>query len=258
MTYPPWVVLHVPHHSTVVPADVRGQFLLDDAALERELIRMTDHRTLEIFADPRSEAAVVQAPVSRLVVDVERFPDDADEPMAARGMGAVYTMTSQLTPLRRCLGTEEREALMRAYYRPHHAALEATVALAIERHGRCLLIDCHSFPSVALPYEMADPSDARADICIGTDDFHTSPMLARAFTAAFQRAGWSVSLNDPFAGALVPSSRYRCDERVRAVMVEVNRQLYLREVDATPLEDFAAVARRIRQCCFEAIASCGV
>ena len=255
MTYPAWVILHVPHDSTAVPADVRAQFLLDEAGLGCELDRMTDHRTLAIFADPSSEAVVVRSPVSRLVVDVERFPDDADEPMAARGMGAVYTATSQLTPLRRRLSAGEREALMQAYYLPHHARLEAAVATAIERHGRCLVIDCHSFPSAALPYEMADSSNARPDICIGTDDFHTTAALAGGFTAAFRGAGWRVSLNEPFAGALVPGSRYRRDARVGAVMVEVNRQLYLRELDATPSADFQHVARRIRESCIEAIAS---
>lgn len=255
MTYPSWVVLHVPHDSTAVPADVRAQFLLDEAELGRELDRMTDHRTLAIFADPSSEAVVVRSPVSRLVVDVERFPDEGDEPMAARGMGAVYTATSQLTPLRLRLSAGEREALMQAYYRPHHARLEAAVATAIERHGRCLVIDCHSFPSVALPYEMADSPNTRPDICIGTDDFHTSDELAGAFTAAFRRAGWRVSLNEPFAGALVPASRYRRDARVGAVMVEVNRRLYMREVDATLSADFEDVTRRIRESCGEAIAS---
>ncbi|TVS14941.1 MAG: N-formylglutamate amidohydrolase [Planctomycetaceae bacterium] len=253
MTYPPWVVLHVPHDSTEVPEAVRSQLLLDEADLDRELKRMTDHRTLALFADPSSEAVVVRAPVSRLVVDVERFPDDADEPMAARGMGAVYTVTSQLTTLRRPLTAREREALLSAYYRPHHAMLDAAVTAALEGHGRCLVLDCHSFPDMPLPYEMSDPSRGRPDICIGTDDFHTSAALRDCFTSSFRRAGWSVRLNDPFAGALVPGSRYRRDRRVGAVMVEVNRRLYLREVDASPVTDFEAVAQRIRQRCAEAI-----
>ncbi|MBP9591040.1 MAG: hypothetical protein KBE42_03165 [Steroidobacteraceae bacterium] len=49
------------------------------------------------------------------------------------------------------------------------------------------MIDCHNFPSVALPYEMADSPNARPDLCIGADDFHTSDELAGAFTAAFRR-----------------------------------------------------------------------
>jgi N-formylglutamate amidohydrolase len=78
---------------------------------------------------------------------------------------------------------------------------------------------------VLLIDEMADSSSVRPDICIGTDDFHTSAALSESFWSAFQLAGWSVSLNDPFAGALVPGSRYRSDKRVGAVMVEVNRRL---------------------------------
>lgn len=247
--FPAWVVLHVPHDSTTVPTAVRPQFLLDDAELGRELVRMTDHRALALFEDPYSGAAIVRSPVSRLVVDVERFATDADEPMAARGMGVVYTVTSQLTQLRRRLHDGEREALMDAYYRPHHQRLEDAVSAALDRHGRCLVLDCHSFPSVALPYELAAPSKIRPDICIGTDDFHTSPERAAAFVSAFQAEGWAVGVDDPFPGALVPGSRYQKDKRVEAVMVEVNRRLYLREDDATPLADFAATAKRIRHCC---------
>jgi hypothetical protein len=68
---------------------------------------------------------------------------------------------------------------------------------------------------------------------------------------------WRVGLNDPFAGALLPSSRHRRDARVGAVMVGVNRRLYLHEADAAASADFEAVARRIRRSCVEAIACCG-
>lgn len=251
--YPPWVVLHIPHDSVNVPPEVRNQFLIDDDQLANELRLMTDHMTLTLFAHPTQSAVVVRAPVSRLVVDVERFDDNLQEPMADRGMGAIYSVTSNLTPLRGQLSAVERDSLMKAYYHPHHAKLEAAVTSAIEIHGRCLVIDCHSFPSQALPYERADAADIRPDICIGTDDFHTNSELAHAFVAAFRAEGWSVSLNEPFSGALVPSSRYKQDHRVGAVMVEINRRLYLCENDGTPLPTFAAIAQRVRNCCKAAI-----
>jgi N-formylglutamate amidohydrolase len=250
---PPWVVLHVPHDSTFVPDAVRDQFLLSDAELQHELLRMTDHLTHALFAAPPCAAAVVRAPVSRLVVDVERFEDDVNEPMAERGMGAVYTTTSASTPLRRPLSAAEREALLRDWYRPHHARLEAAVAEALDAHGRCLVIDCHSFPSEALPYERAEPSERRPDVCIGTDAFHTPEWLAESFLAAFDEAGWRVARDTPFSGAIVPASRYRQDARVAAVMVELRRGLYLDEAAGSPLPGFEAFARRVREACVDAV-----
>jgi N-formylglutamate amidohydrolase len=255
--YPPWSVLHIPHDATAVPPSVRGQFLLDDAALGEELRRMTDHLTHALFAGAPGAARVVRAPVSRLVVDVERIADDALEPMAARGMGAIYTVTSALAPLRRPLTVATRAALLRDYYAPHHAALEAAVTDTLARHGGCVVLDCHSFPARALPYEFAVSGATRPEICIGTDDFHTSEALAAAFVTAFAREALNVALNAPFAGALVPASRWRRDARVRAIMVEVNRALYLREDDATPLPGFAAVADSIVRCCAGALLAAG-
>lgn len=255
MSYPPWVVLHVPHDSTVVPVSLRSQFVLDDEALAAELRRMTDHRTHALFVGTAPMVPVVRAPVSRLVVDVERFADDTEEPMAARGMGAVYMQTSMLAPLRRPLAAGERAALLADYYHPHHARLEGVADALLRRYGRCLVLDCHSFPSRALPYELAAPDAVRPDICIGTDSFHTPAFLAEAFAAAFRRAGWQVDLNSPFGGALVPASHYRRDARVGAIMVEVNRGLYLHEAHATALPAFERIAQRIRQCCVEALAS---
>jgi N-formylglutamate amidohydrolase len=251
--YPPWVVLHIPHDSTVVPAQARSQILLDDSALELELQRMTDHFTHSLFAEPPGDAAVIRAEVSRLVVDVERFSDDGLEPMAARGMGAVYNVTSHLEPLRSKLSSEDREALMRLWYYPHHEKLEVAVALAVERYGRCLVIDGHSFPANALPYEHADRNIVRPDICIGTDSFHTQKALEQAFVDTFGHGGWGVAVNYPFAGALVPPSRYRTDPRVQAVMVEVNRNLYLDPVSCKPNVNFSRIASEIKSRCVEAL-----
>ncbi|MEE4382799.1 MAG: N-formylglutamate amidohydrolase [Pseudomonadales bacterium] len=243
------MVLHVPHDSTWIPPQDREPFLLDDDALALELARMTDHHTHALFAQGVPAAQVVRAPVSRLVVDVERFEDDAAEPMAARGMGVVYTVTSQLAPLRRSLTAAEREDLLERWYRPHHARLEAGVQRCVETYGRCLVLDCHSFPSRALPYELETGGEPRPDICIGTDSFHTEPSLARAFVEEMERPGWRVALDTPFSGALVPLSRYRKDPRVQAVMVEVGRHLYLHEPGPDRRADFERTAERIRTAC---------
>jgi N-formylglutamate amidohydrolase len=252
--YPPWAVLHIPHDSTVVPEDVRGQFLLGDAELQVELQRMTDHCTHALFAGRRGEGAVVRAPVSRLVVDVERFAEDAQEPMAKRGMGVIYEVTSDREPLRRPPTEAERGALMREWYSPHHQQLETAVARSVDQYGRCVVIDCHSFPGVALPYEEADPATLRPDICIGSDPFHTPSRLEDAFVRTFARNGWRVALNNPFAGALVPASRYHRDPRVMAVMVEVNRDLYLDPASFQPTAAFDRVADAVRRCCVDALA----
>jgi hypothetical protein len=42
-----WVV-HIPHSSTVIPADARAKLLLSDQELALELLRMTDHLTDEL------------------------------------------------------------------------------------------------------------------------------------------------------------------------------------------------------------------
>ena len=247
------VVLHVPHDSVTIPADVREQFVLDDDALLAELMSMTDHHTLALFAGERPRGRVVRAPVSRLVVDVERFADDDQEAMARCGMGAVYARCADGRPLRRALAAAERDALLRRFYRPHHEALEATVSDALARHGRCLVIDCHSFPHQALPYEGAAPGAFRPDICVGTDAFHTDDALRAAFVSGFDAMGWSVRVDDPFAGALVPAGRFRRDRRVAAVMVEINRRLYLREGTPARAGDFDDVAARVQRACAAAV-----
>ncbi len=253
--YPPWVVLHVPHASTFIPKHVRPQFLLADRELDLELQRMTDHFTDDLFSQPGCAAEVVRSPVSRLVVDVERFVDDQQEPMAKRGMGAIYEVTSDLAPLRRKLCKEEREALLRVWYFPHHQHLARAVQASLKRHNRCLVLDCHSFPRIPLPYEMASPTSVRPEICIGTDDFHSGQALSASFVTAFACAGWDVCLNAPFSGALVPSGSYRQDRRVSALMIEVKRSLYMDEDRVAPASNFEAVARRIRQRCQAAIAA---
>ena len=141
------------------------------------------------------------------------------------------------------------------FYRPHHQLLNRTVREAIESTGRCPVLDGHSFPSYALPYER-DKSLARPEICIGTDDFHTPAELTDTAADLFRSAGFSVAVNSPFAGAMVPAEFYRFDKRVLALMIEVRRDLYMDEGTAEKLPGFKKIRGKIRAVIKDLILTC--
>ena len=249
---PPWLILHVPHDSTHIPAEVRHQFALSFEKLERELLAMTDHLTLDLFGHGVPPAQVVRAPVSRLVLDVERFEEDQFEPMALRGMGAVYTKTQDGQPLRHPLSDVQRNKLLEDWYRPHHAALTLASENALQASGLAVIVDCHSFPLQPLPYEI-DQSAHRPQICIGTDAFHTPAVLVRLMVEAFESAGFVVGLDSPFSGSLVPTLYYKKDPRVLSIMVEVRRDVYLIDETGLPNAEFGQAARNIQQSLLKAL-----
>lgn len=249
---PAFVIFLLPHDSAVIPTSVRQQFVLGNIELAAELLRMTDHLTFELFAEGISAHQIVRAEVSRLVVDCERFENDRLEPMSAVGMGVVYEQTSNGLNLRRSITPIVRQALIDTWYRPYHENLGSTTQQFLDQYDRALLIDAHSFPSMPLPYELDQRTD-RPQICIGTDEFHTPKSLETAFVDAFSAAGFDVRINVPFAGALVPLQHYKADRRVSAIMVEVNRGLYLDESSGARNSEFTEVANKIRRCICEAI-----
>lgn len=237
-------IVHIPHASTVIPQHVRSSFLLRDDALHVELLRMTDKYTDELFSLPTHLATTVTFPVSRLVVDPERFVEDRDELMAKVGMGVIYTRTSDGKRLRDDPTPAQRKSLLQQYYEPHHARLTTEVEAILNERGTCLIIDGHSFSSRPLPHEPDQQSD-RPDICIGTDPFHTPSDLADAAMKAFEEQGFSVARDRPFSGSIVPKLYYRQDHRVLSFMVEVNRSLYMDERSGEKSTAFSEVHSRI-------------
>ncbi|MFZ2448022.1 MAG: N-formylglutamate amidohydrolase [Syntrophobacteraceae bacterium] len=221
----PFTIIHVPHSSGEIPAELLPDYELSKEQLELELLNMTDRYTDELFDVRTSKTVMLKFPVSRLVVDPERFSDDAEEGMAKCGMGAVYTCTSDLKRLR-VIDVEKKKRLLERFYHPHHHALNALAGKCLLEKDKCLIIDGHSFSSVPLPYE-ADPE--RPDICIGTDSFHTPVWLTEFTQDIFSKAGLAVSINRPYSGALVPCDYYRKNNRVISIMLEINRSLYMDE-----------------------------
>jgi N-formylglutamate amidohydrolase len=238
------LVLNIPHASTHIPEWLRPILLLDDAALAAEHLKMTDWFTDDLFAVTAHEAERVVAPVSRLLVDTERFAVDADESMARLGMGAIYTRTADGMKLRDAPGEAERRDLMEAYYWAHHNELTYAVGRVRQAFGKAIIVDCHSFSNRPLPHE-PDQGERRPDICIGTTK-QTSGNAIYAIKAVANEHGLTFAEDTPFAGVVVPSV-FVGDPKVDAVMIEVNRRLYLDEATGQPNAGYAATKRILAQ-----------
>lgn len=196
---------------------------------------MTDHFTDRLFAFEGEGVSTVRFPISRLVVDPERFEDDALEPMAARGQGVLYERGADGSVIRPRLSDDRRSALLERWYRPHHSRLAAAVNEGLKQAGRVLIIDAHSFPNSPLPLDLVQTTP-RPDICIGTTGGHTPSHLIDATSSWCERHGWTLGVDTPYSGSIVPLEHLGRNASVASIMIEVNRARYMRLEGDRPLQ----------------------
>ncbi len=226
MTLP--LVLSIPHGSDAIPPEIA-----DDFALSPEQVsESADLGTREVFGGIEA-AAVMAAGHSRYLVDLNRAPDDLGE----QGVVARVDYDGRRV-FRRGAEPSRREVLRRVerWWRPYHRRL----AEALAGPGVRGLLDCHSMTGVG-PMGAPDPGMPRADVCLGNlggPDGGPLPgggglscplELMLLFAQCFERAGLSVSLNQPYrggyitrhyGGSLAPQGRF-------ALQIELNKSRYL-------------------------------
>lgn len=212
-------ILHIPHTSTHIP-NLEG-FMPDK--VEENINLLTDWATDKIFDVDGVEKIVFQ--FSRLFCDVERF-DDETEPMFNVGRGFYYTNGYDGSELRE-LNMELKNTVYRDYYLKHHELFYDKVKERLDKHGVCHIIDCHSFndnPRVPFIEQPKSP-----DICIGTDSFHTPDYLLNYTFNYFTNLGYSVEVNNPYSGCIIPKPYFIKNNGVKGLMIEVNKRLYMDE-----------------------------
>jgi N-formylglutamate amidohydrolase len=156
-------------------------------------------------------------PFSRIYCDVERFEDD---PLESVGQGMYYTKTLGGEALRERNDDTVRKVI--ALYRNHHHSLATAIGQAISLSPVCL-VDAHSYSDYQASF--TDYSE-RPDICIGTDRDHTPPALVEGLETLFTKAGYSIALDRPYAGTMIPQA-FRGNPDFSALMLEINKRLYL-------------------------------
>jgi N-formylglutamate amidohydrolase len=204
------LVVHVPHSSLAIPDDVWSEFLVPRAAVEAEALASADLYTGEMARQAWPMAEIVEAEVSRVVVDVERYDDDNQEEMATVGRGVLYTCDHQMRPIRKASSKSRNDELLVRYYRPHWTRLRSAAKDAV-------LIDLHTYPREPWPIERITVGP-RPEIDIGFSEGLTPISWVVALTEHFRFHGYEVGHNSPYAGVIDAGA-------MAAVMIEIRRDI---------------------------------
>ena len=217
------IILHIPHSSTKIP--LSEGYLVDSTFLDNEILKLTDWYTDDLFYSDEDEMIVAE--FSRIFCDPERFADDSQEVMAQFGMGVLYEKSDNGEEIR-IVTPELKEKVLKSYYWKHHNKFSAAVNNQLNRFGNVTIIDCHSYPNKPLKRDL-DKNLKRPDFNIGTDFFHTPKKLIDISVSFFEKAGYTLGVDWPYRGSIVPLEHYQKNKNVSTIMLEINRALYLNE-----------------------------
>ncbi len=238
-----------PHSGRIYPPSFVAQSRLSFHNLRRSEDAFVD----ALFASvPGCGAPLIAASFPRAYLDVNRAPAeldaamfegrlpcavDAASPRVSAGLGVIPRIVRDGAEIYRAkLAAQEASERLQRLHLPYHGALKRLVEETRVLFGMAVVIDCHSMPSAA----------AAPDIVLG-DRYGVSaaPALTGAAECAFQRQGFSVARNVPYAGGYTTQLHGRPSRAHHALQIEINRALYLDEDNIRTGPQFDALQRRL-------------
>ena len=243
------VLLSVPHSGREYPDWLTGLSASGKASLavlEDPLVDRLVWRALQRGCG----AVIARAP--RAAVDCNRAEDEVDPSVvdgarrgrvsarARGGLGIVPARTQQHGYLwRRAITPKQLDERLSQAHRPYHEAIEAQLALLLDRFGCALLLDCHSMPP---------PPEGVPPIVFGDFRGRTADAWISADAMAIAvRTGFGAGLNDPFAGGHVIERHGKPKNAIHALQVEIDRRCYLDSKLARPGPGFDRIATFIEK-----------
>ena len=224
------IVLHIPHSSTVVPENLEKQHRDAVRSLRENSFNLVDYFTDSLFLPDKEHPRMpsIVAPCMRILVDMERMPDD---PLEAKGFGIVSKWALDL------YGEAFRKQALCWYIEYHRSAMMQLNALK-----KPLLIDCHSFSALPTPLCAFPPN---IDICIGWNKDETRPTqkVLDLVISYFANLGYSVGLNEPFSN----SKTFPGATDYHSLMIEINKRCYMNEETLAKSSNFITLHNQLQR-----------
>lgn len=254
------VVFASPHSGSHYPED-----FLDQAALDPQNLRRSEDSFVdELFgAAPAYGAPLLKALFPRAYVDANREAYELDpamfdgplpgfvntaSPRVSAGLGTIARVVASGADIyRRKLSFQEAEQRIERCYHPYHAALRRLIGETEVQFGCCLLIDCHSMPSIGGPND-TDAGSSRVDFVLG-DCYGTScaALITDITENTLAKFGYRVVRNTPYAGGHTTRHYGAPAEGRHTLQIEVNRRLYMNETTHTKLPGFSQLQQHLTE-----------
>lgn len=216
------------------------------SVLPLEILRQAEDSHVDaLFADVAEHGAtLIAADFPRAFIDVNRAPDDIDPEMldgpwtgrvnpgirSRRGIGLIRRLVVPGEEIYdRLLSVAEVAARLDNHYHPYHQHLEQTLASLRRRFGAVFHVNCHSMKSVGNATTPDGPM-RRPDVVVGNLHGRSCrPEFTATISRAFCQRGYSVAVNDPYAGAHILERYGDPEGGTHSLQVEINRALYMDE-----------------------------
>ena len=223
------MLANLPHSGLAIPNEMRRQL---KPRYQHFLPNQDWHLNRLYEFLPELGVPMLSANFSRYVVDLNR-------PLKAPLLGSFWSSPiAQQTAFKQDLysAPPEQESLnqrIQTYYLPYHARLQQELESRLNRHGRVLLLDLHSFAS-----------GLDADVCLGTGggttaSEHTLTQLESAFSAE----KFACVKNQVFNGGHI-TRHYGAMQNVETVQIELHYRSYLepQQLDRASVPDWNVAA----------------
>ena len=239
------LIVSIPHAGAVIAPAMADQ--MTPAALQ---LTDTDWHLPLVYDLDGLDATILVATHSRLVIDLNRPPDDENLYPGHDTTGLIPVDTFRNEPVYRS-GAPDREEIDRrrqTYWLPYHQELESELARLRRKHDRVILWDAHSITSEVPRFF----SGRLSDLNFGTADGSScSAGLADAILAPVrQQQRYTWVLNGRFKGGHITRHFGNPAGGIHAVQLEMTQCTYIDETAPFSLrpERCEELAPLLRQC----------
>ena len=218
------IILSIPHSGTEFPDEIKDDYLPEQLASLDD----TDWFLQDLYDfAPAMGITIVHAKYSRWAIDLNRDPKSAPLYNDGRLITGLCSSTdflgNQLYKEGRIPDEKEQERRLEKYYWPYYQMVTNLLAQRKEQFGEALLWDAHSIREKVLTIRPT----SFPEMILGNVDGKSSRNDLIKNTLKTLSSTFSVSHNDPFKGGHI--TRYFGDpsNKIHALQLERNKNLYM-------------------------------